>query len=73
LTFDKVSSSVNNMVLNSQQIAMNIKQQDIAIQQIVEVINSINQGAGETAAGISQTKISTQQLNQVAKILTDLM
>jgi methyl-accepting chemotaxis protein len=73
LTFDKVSSSVNNMVLNSQQIAMNINQQDIAIQQIVEVINMINQGAGETAAGISQTKISTQQLNQVAKILTDLM
>lgn len=73
LTFDKVSSSVNNMVINSQQIAANVKQQDLAIQQIVEVINTINQGAGETAAGLSQTKISTQQLNQVAKILTDLM
>lgn len=73
LTFDQVSSSVNNMVLNSQQIAANVQQQDIAIQQIVEVINSINQGAGETATALSQTKISIQQLNQIAKILMDLI
>lgn len=54
------------MVSSSQQISLTAKQQAIAIQQVVDSMNSINQGAIENASGISQTKIGTQKLNEAA-------
>ncbi len=64
--FNGVANAVNDVVLNNQQISLNIKQQAIAIQQVVEAMNNINQGARETANGISQTKVGTQKLNEAA-------
>lgn len=72
-TFETVFTSINTVVLNSQQIAANIKQQDIAIQQITEVVTSINLGAIQTATGLGQTRISSQQLKDNAQILADLV
>ncbi len=72
-TFETVFTSINTVVLSSQQIAANIKQQDIAIQQITEVVTSINLGAIQTATGLAQTRISSQQLKDNAKILADLV
>ncbi|WP_207088205.1 CHASE3 domain-containing protein [Phormidium pseudopriestleyi] len=72
-TFEMVFTSINTVVLSSQQIAANIKQQDIAIQQITEVVTSINLGASQTATGLGQTRISSQQLKDNAKILADLV
>ncbi|MCT7985291.1 CHASE3 domain-containing protein [Laspinema sp. A4] len=72
-TFETVFTSINTVVLSSQQIAANIKQQDIAIQQITEVVTSINLGASQTAVGFRQTRVSSQQLKDNAKILADLV
>jgi methyl-accepting chemotaxis protein len=67
--FSGVADAVNNVVLNNQQISLNIKQQAIAIGQVVTAMNTLNQGATEAAAGISQTKLGTNKLNEAAQEL----
>lgn len=62
--FGEVTNSVSNVALNNQQITLTLKQQVTAIRQVLEAMNAINQGATETAAGISQTRLGTQQLNE---------
>ncbi|MCC3443042.1 MAG: chemotaxis protein, partial [Microcoleus sp. PH2017_03_ELD_O_A] len=64
--FAGVADAINNVVLSSQQISLNAKQQAIAIEQVVEAMNSLNQAAAQTACGITQTKIGTQKLNEAA-------
>jgi CHASE3 domain sensor protein len=64
--FAGVADAINNVVLNSQQISLNAKQQAIAIEQVVEAMNSLNQAAAQTACGITQTKVGTQKLNEAA-------
>jgi methyl-accepting chemotaxis protein len=44
----------------------NAKQLSAAFTQVVEATSSIASGARETAAGISQTKIGVQKLNEAA-------
>jgi methyl-accepting chemotaxis protein len=68
-SFNGVADAVNNVVLNSQQISLNVKQQSIAIQQVVDAMNSLNVAARETASGITQIRVGTQRLNDAA---TDL-
>lgn len=65
-TFAGVANAVNNVVLSSQQISLNAKQQAIAIEQVVQAMNSLNQAAAQTACGISQTRVGTQKLNEAA-------
>lgn len=72
-TFTHVADSVNNVFLNSQQISLNVKQQAIAVRQVVEAMNAINLGARESATGISQVKISTQQLQSAAQNLKQMV
>lgn len=67
--FIGVADSINNVFLNSQQIALSAKQQALAVQQVVAAMNAINLGAKETASGITQVKVSTQQLNEAAQNL----
>ena len=71
--FAAVQESVNNVVLNNQQISLNIKQQVSAIQQVVEAMNTINAAAQEAANGISQIKIGTQNLNDAATNLKEIV
>ena len=65
-SFLGVADAVNNVVLNSQQISLNIKQQAIAVQQVVAAMNALNIAAQESASGISQIRIGTEQLNDAA-------
>lgn len=65
-TFTGVANAINMISTNSQQIALTANQQAIAVQQVVEAMNLLNVAARETASGISQTKVSTHQLNQAA-------
>lgn len=65
-SFSGVTDAVNNVVLNSQQISLNVKQQAIAIQQVVDAMNALNIAAQETANGLGQVRIGTQQLNETA-------
>jgi methyl-accepting chemotaxis protein len=67
--FTGVADAVNKVVLNNQQISLNLKQQVDAMQQIVEAMETINKGAKETASGIGQTKLGTEQLNGAALVL----
>ncbi|MBD2775993.1 methyl-accepting chemotaxis protein [Iningainema tapete] len=64
--FVGVEQAVNKVVLNNQQISLNLKQQLDGIQQVVQAMDNINRGAKETAIGINQTKLNTQQLNEIA-------
>ncbi|HIK29689.1 MAG: methyl-accepting chemotaxis protein [Oscillatoriaceae bacterium SKW80] len=65
--------AINEVAVNSQQISLTAKQQAIAIEQVVEAMNALNQGAVETASGITQTKIGIQKLNQAAHHLNSLV
>lgn len=71
--FSGVAEAINDVVLNNQQISLNIKQQAIAIQQVVEAMNAINQGAKETATSITQTRIGTQKLNEASLSLKSIV
>ncbi|MCT7949895.1 methyl-accepting chemotaxis protein [Ancylothrix sp. C2] len=64
--FNGLAGGMNRIVDNSQQIAGNAKQQALAIQQVLDAMNAINQGAAESASGIRQTKVGTQQLTEAA-------
>ena len=68
-TVDHIVDAINNIALNSTQISFNAKQQSVAIEQVVEAMNTLNRAAIETASGISQTKIGTQKLERAASEL----
>jgi methyl-accepting chemotaxis protein len=67
--FAGVAESINQVVINNQRITHTAQQQVFAIQQVVEAMNSLNLVAKETAAGISQVKIGTEDLSQTAQTL----
>ncbi|MBN3897907.1 MAG: hypothetical protein HWQ41_22350 [Nostoc sp. NOS(2021)] len=71
--FTSVTDAVNRMVLNIQQISLNANQQSTAVQQILQAMNALNSSARETAIGISQTRVSTHQLNDAASTLQSVV
>lgn len=70
--FVGVTSAINEVVENNQQISLNIQQQASAIQQVVVAMTNLNQGAKEGAIGIGQTRQSTQILNDATRELQNL-
>ena len=71
--FAGVLESINNVAMNNQQIALNIRQQGKAVQQVLDAMADINKGAQENAAGITQVKTGTQQLSESAKALEAIL
>lgn len=71
--FAGVAEAVNNVVLNNQQISLNVKQQAIAIGQVLDAMNSLSQGVGETANGLSQAKVGIKNLADVASELNSVV
>ena len=71
--FSGVLEAINNVAMNNQQIALNIRQQGKAVQQVLDAMANINKGAQENAAGITQIKTGTQQLNESAKSLEAIL
>jgi methyl-accepting chemotaxis protein len=67
--FSSLTEAATIVNSNSQQAMLNARQQSVAIKQMLEATGSINTGARETAAGISQTKIGIQNLDDAAQIL----
>ncbi|MEG4588213.1 methyl-accepting chemotaxis protein [Microcoleus sp. MOSTC5] len=67
--FAGVAESIERIVLNSKQISCTAINQASAIEDVVEVVNSLNLAAQETATGISQVKLGISQLNQAAQNL----
>lgn len=64
--FASIMAEINNVYESSQQISLNVKQQATAIQQVASAMNSLSTAAMQNASGISQTKLGTQKLNEVA-------
>ncbi|MGF1536189.1 MAG: methyl-accepting chemotaxis protein [Elainellaceae cyanobacterium] len=71
--FSEIKESVNQVVLNNQQVSLNLKQQVDAIQQVVDAMDLINRGAKETASGLNQSKVGTEQLNDAALVLQQMV
>ncbi|MEM9136997.1 MAG: methyl-accepting chemotaxis protein, partial [Cyanobacteria bacterium P01_F01_bin.42] len=69
--FEGISSSINSVFTNSQQIALSAKQQAVAVQQVVSAMNAINLGAQETAEGVVDVKKSTENLASSAVSLSE--
>lgn len=67
--FVGVTDSIDRVFVNNQQISLSAKQQAVAVQQVLAAMNALNLGAKETASGISQVKVSTQQLKEAASQL----
>ncbi len=66
-SFVSISGVANSVYENAQQVSLNSRQQVGGIKQVTEAMNNINAGSKETAAGISQTKIGVQRLNEAAQ------
>ncbi len=64
--FESIAVAIDEIVSNSQQIALTANQQAAATQQVVDAMNALSKGAAEAAMGITQTKIGTQKLNEAA-------
>lgn len=67
--FVQVTGAINHIVVNVQQISQNANQQAAAVQQVVKAMNDLNLSARDTASGISQTRMSTHQLNEAVQNL----
>jgi methyl-accepting chemotaxis protein len=67
--FGDMSGEINNIVINSQQISMNTKQQALAIEQAVTAMTNLNQNAKDSTEGMGQIKTGIQKLNSAASEL----
>ncbi|MEB3827080.1 methyl-accepting chemotaxis protein [Phormidium sp. CCY1219] len=72
-TLDIVIRSMNEIVGNIQQISRNSGEQAVAIEQVFDAMNALNQIARETANGITQAKVGTDSLNQTAIALKNMV
>ncbi len=70
--FQTIANAIHDIMIINQQMALTATQQANAMEQVVSAMNSINQGSKESVLGISQTRNSIEQLNDVAKNLQRL-
>ncbi len=71
--FVGVKDAIRDIAIGSQQIAATANQQARAIEQLVEAMNALDRGVGETASSISQTRLGSQDLNQAALTLQKMV
>jgi methyl-accepting chemotaxis protein len=71
--FTGVREACNLVFASNQQISFNIKQQAIAIQQVGDAMNDLNQATFQTVSGITQVKMGTQKLNEAALNLKSIV
>lgn len=67
--FSAVADAINGIAVSTQQISLTAQQQALAVEQVVDAMKTINQGAEESAIGISKTKEGTEELNQASQNL----
>lgn len=63
--FTGVRKACNWVFASNQQIYFNIQQQAIAIQQVSDAMNSLNQATFQTVRGITQVKIGLKNLTKL--------
>lgn len=67
--FQRVADSVNSAYDSVQQISLNLRQQSEAVNQVVLAMNSLRNGARDSAAGLAQTRQATLTLDGAASSL----
>jgi methyl-accepting chemotaxis protein len=70
--FSGVTNAIDQVVGSAQQISLMSKQHAIAIQQILEAMNNINNGAQQSAEGMSETKSGLLKMQNVTHKLKSL-
>jgi methyl-accepting chemotaxis protein len=73
LAFESVVKAIDEVFIHSERIALTAQEQSSAIQQVLESMDSINQGAKETVHGINQTQLGMHHLNQAALSLKTMV
>lgn len=68
-TVARIIAAIDEVALANQQISLNAREQKAAIEHIAGIMNELSLSASQIATGIGQCKISTQQLNSIAKDL----
>jgi len=63
--FNTLTLSISHASESIQNIALHVRQQAAAIGQVASAMEALDEGARETAAGLAQTKISVQKLDEV--------
>ncbi len=71
--FSDVVNAIDTIAISTQQISLTAQQQALAVEQVVEAIRTIDRGAAQTASAISQTKFTTQNLNEAAQNLKQIL
>jgi methyl-accepting chemotaxis protein len=64
--FASLATAIGSAFENVQQISLNMRQQATAVGQVAQAMDALNAGTKETAAGITQTKLSVQNLDEAA-------
>lgn len=72
-SFSAVNTANRIVSENVKQIALTFAQQLAAARQVVDAMNVFNAGAKETAAGLRQTKVGIENLNEAAKNLKEMV
>ncbi|WRH66329.1 MAG: methyl-accepting chemotaxis protein [Planktothrix sp. GU0601_MAG3] len=65
-------NGINDVMMINQEIALTSQQQAMAVEQLITAINQINQGTQQSVLGIGETRVSVQEINQVAVNLQNL-
>ncbi|MCT7974405.1 HAMP domain-containing methyl-accepting chemotaxis protein [Laspinema olomoucense] len=65
-TFEGVRNAINQVAVNVSEISLKSKEQATAIQQVLCAMKDLDQGACQSASGITQVKIGTQRLKEAA-------
>lgn len=70
-TFIKVATEINRIVLSNQEIYLTYKQQEIAIQKVIDSMNSLNEEVAQTATGMRETKVGIQDVEKALLLLAE--
>lgn len=72
-TFLAVADSMNQVVSSNEQISLNAQQQAIAIQQVIDAMESLNHEAMRSATGLQQTRVSADDMTIAVKQLQSVV
>ncbi len=72
-SFNIMAEKIKEIVISSQQISLNAKQQASAIEQVAIAMNNLHQTAQDSNQGMNQIKIGIQKLNHAALALNAIV
>lgn len=71
--FEDIRTAIDGVFHSVEQISLNIRQQSVAVNEIVQAMDSLNRGSAENVAGISQIRQGMSQVNDAARDMQSLV